>query len=91
MTNNNHPHHNHGATTDMNDPATRERKLLDKKRKRIEMRREYEAQQHQESSESSEDKDKFFRPGRPVTLDQVMVFSKIPRYVSQQKKATQQQ
>ena len=62
--------------------AVRERKILDKKRKRIEMRREYEAQQQFESSESSRNSrqsDTLFVPGRPVTLDQVMMVSQIPR------------
>lgn len=61
---------------------TREQKLLDKKRKRIVMRREYEAQQQAStaSSESSSDATEcFIQPGQPVTLDEVLVFSKIPR------------
>lgn len=58
----------------------REQKLLDKKRKRIEMRREYEAQQELESSDSSRVReDQLLRPGNPVSLDQVMGFSTIPR------------
>jgi hypothetical protein len=71
----------HVATT--TNTATREQKMLVKKRKRIVMRREYEAQQRQmSSSESSGDStEHFFPPGRPLTLDQVLVFSKIPRYV----------
>jgi hypothetical protein len=61
--------------------ATRAQKLQDKKRKRIEMRREYEAQQHLDSSESSDGQgQQLFRPGKPLTFDQVLVFSKIPRY-----------
>lgn len=56
------------------EEAARERKLLVKKRKRIEMRREYEAQQRTESSHGD-----IFRPGHPVTLDQALVFSSIPR------------
>jgi hypothetical protein len=56
---------------------SRERKLLDKKRKRIEMRREYEAQQQSESSDNQADC--FFRPARPVTLEHVLQFSMIPR------------
>ena len=64
------------------ETATREQKMLVKKRKRIVMRREYEAQQrHMSSSDSSGDStEHFFPPGRPLTLDQVLVFSKIPRY-----------
>jgi hypothetical protein len=59
---------------------TRERKLIDKKRKRIEMRREYEAQQQFESSASSESKgDHLLRPGKAVSMDEVLSLSKIPR------------
>lgn len=61
----------------------RESKRWNKKRKRIEMRREYEAKQHMESSDSSDSSfndDPVFKPGRPVTLDQVVVVSKIPMY-----------
>jgi hypothetical protein len=62
------------------DGPTRERKLIDKKRKRIEMRREYEAQQQSESSASSESKgDRFLRPGKAVSMDEVLFLSKIPR------------
>lgn len=60
-------------------PETREKKLLDKKRKRIEMRREYEAQQEMESSESSDPNVSVVRPGKPVTMDQVLRFSTIAR------------
>lgn len=61
--------------------ATRERKLIVKKRKRIEMRREYEAQQQSEaSSESSHTQgDHLLRPGKAVSMDEVLFFSKIPR------------
>jgi hypothetical protein len=63
-----------------NNGATRGRKLVNKKRKRIGMRRECEAQLQLESSESCEVvENQFFKPGRPVTLDQVLVFSTIPR------------
>eukprot|EP00977_Amphora_coffeiformis_P008321 scaffold1879_cov178-Amphora_coffeaeformis.AAC.10 len=65
------------------DGANREQKLLDKKRKRIEMRREYEAQQQIESSESSDPSVSLVRPGKPVTMDQVLRFSKIARIVLQ--------
>jgi hypothetical protein len=60
---------------------TRERKLIDKKRKRIEMRREYEAQQQpSESSASSASKgDHLLRPGKAVSMDEVLFLSKIPR------------
>lgn len=68
------------ADLDMENP-TRERKLLDKKRKRIEMRREYEAQQQSESSENAETNqtDDLLRPGKSYTLEQVLQFSNIPR------------
>lgn len=56
------------------------RKLLDKKRKRIERRREYEAQQDFNFSEGdSDEKDHFFKPEKPITLDKVLNHSKIPR------------
>jgi hypothetical protein len=60
---------------------TRERKLVDKKRKRIEMRREYEAQQQpSESSASSTSRgDHLLRPGKAVSMDEVLFLSKIPR------------
>lgn len=67
--------------TVQHDGVHRERKLLDKKRKRIEMRREYEAQQHLESSESSQpsDTDDILCPGTLVALHQVLTFSKTAR------------
>lgn len=66
------------------EDVAREKKLQDKKRKRIEMRREYEALQQSESSENTDDKgDQILRPGRPVTLERVLFFSKIPRIVVQ--------
>ena len=82
-----------GETTDKNlaspthhnvDPdAARERKLQDKKRKRQIMRREYEekVQQEMESSEGSRGHDEMsnLKPGKPVTLDKVLAFTKIPR------------
>jgi hypothetical protein len=59
---------------------TRERKFIEKKRKRKEMRREYEAQQQFESSASSESKeDNLLRPGKAVSMDEVLFLSKIPR------------
>jgi hypothetical protein len=55
-------------------------KLIHKKRKRIEMRREYEAQQHFESSESSGyNSESLFRPGKHIQMDQVLQVSNIPR------------
>ena len=63
--------------------AVRERKLQDKKRKRQIMRREYEekVQQEMESSEGSRDHEEstLIKPGRPVTLDKVLSFTKVPR------------
>ena len=62
--------------------ARREKKLQDKKRKRMNMRREYEeqVQKDMESSEGSRDRDEasLFRPGRPVALDKVMSFTDVP-------------
>jgi hypothetical protein len=72
-----HPPHDEG---DQN--AAREKKLQDKKRKRMNMRREYEekVQQEMESSEGSRDRGEvLIRPGRPVTLDKVLSFTKISR------------
>jgi hypothetical protein len=64
--------------------AVRVKKLQDKKRKRMNMRREYEEKVHQEmeSPESSlGDGEVFLRPGKPVTLDKVLSFTKTARYV----------
>ena len=64
------------------DNAGREKKLQDKKRKRMNMRREYEekVQQEMESSEGSRDRGEvLLRPGRPVTLDKVLSFTKTAR------------
>jgi hypothetical protein len=71
----------HEFTTRGEKDSSREQKLLDKKRKRIEMRREYEAQQLFESSESSDSTgEQCLKPGKPVTMDAILVFSQIPRY-----------
>jgi hypothetical protein len=62
--------------------STRERKLHDKKRKRIEMRREYEAQQQVSDTfveANSTDPDVMLRPGIPTTLEHVLQFSKVAR------------
>ena len=56
--------------------AGREKKLMDKKRKRMNMRREYE-EQVQHDMESSENSD--FEPGKPWTLDTALSFSKRAR------------
>ncbi|KAG7372114.1 hypothetical protein IV203_018257 [Nitzschia inconspicua] len=63
--------------------AVRERKIQDKKRKRMNMRREYEekVEQEMEYSETSCEKEVVIRPGKPVTLDKVLSFTKIPRLV----------
>lgn len=76
------PHPSHGEGGQI---ATREKKLQDKKRKRMNMRREYEekVQQEMESSEGSQDRGDFsLKPGRPVTLDKVLSFTKIARCVT---------
>jgi hypothetical protein len=62
--------------------AVREKKLQDKKRKRMNMRREYEekVEQEMESSEGSNGREEVvIKPGRPITLDKVLSFTKIPR------------
>ena len=63
--------------------AFREKKLIDKKRKRMNMRREYEekVQQEMESSEAS-DENESMKPGRPVTLDKVLSLTKKARWVN---------
>jgi hypothetical protein len=79
------PLHHQAATDELGMKGTagapRERKLIVKKRKRIEMRREYEAQQQSEaSSESSHTQgDHLLRPGKAVSMDEVLFFSKIRR------------
>jgi hypothetical protein len=69
----------------INSNAVRERKLQDKKRKRQIMRREYEekVEQEMESSGGGRDREEcsLIKPGRPVTLDKVLSFTKVPRYV----------
>jgi hypothetical protein len=60
----------------------REKKLIDKKRKRMNMRREYEEQvKHEiESPDNSEGNDEaVFEPGKPVTLDFALSLSKSAR------------
>lgn len=74
----------HREDHDQQTDEEQHRKRLDKKRKRIVMRREYEAQQQFESSESSDGhRDKFLRPGKPLALDEAMIFSDIPRILIQ--------
>jgi hypothetical protein len=70
---------------DENDPL-REQKILDKKRKRMSMRREYEEQVQRDlaSSDSSDShSDLVLRPGLAVALDEVMSFSKKARIIVQ--------
>jgi hypothetical protein len=81
-------HHNHYSNIKMApnesydqdvEDAAREKKIIEKKRKRMNMRREYE--QELESSEASRDGEIIIRPGKPVTLDKVLSFTKTPRLV----------
>jgi hypothetical protein len=85
-----HSRYSHGSmptlhTSDShgNDEAIREKKIQDKKRKRMNMRREYEekVEQEMESSEASQDREVLIRPGKPITLDKVLSFTKTPRVV----------
>lgn len=79
------PSQPHQLHDDKDQNAAREKKLQDKKRKRMNMRREYEekVQQEMESSEGSRDRGEFLiRPGRPITLDKVLSFTKVARYVT---------
>jgi hypothetical protein len=69
-----------------NAAITKEEKLIEKKRKRMSARKEYEEdlqRQMRDSSESSsnpKDMD-VLEPGKPVTLEDVLSFSKTARYV----------
>ncbi|KAL3920499.1 MAG: hypothetical protein SGILL_003232, partial [Bacillariaceae sp.] len=85
-----HHQHHHGHHPTMNPPlnsthdqefkdAAREKKIIEKKRKRMNKRREYEKEM--ESSETSQGQDVVIRPGKPVTLDKVLSFTKTPRLV----------
>lgn len=78
-----HPAHaQDGVLKDEGKDAVREKKLQDKKRKRMNMRREYEeqVQQEMESSESSAGPSEIFlKPGKSVVLDEVLSFSKTAR------------
>ena len=66
-----------------NKNAVREQKLQDKKRKRMNMRREYEdkMEQEMESSESSDGKEGILHPGKPITLDKAVSFTKTAKLV----------
>jgi hypothetical protein len=65
--------------------VTKEDKLIEKKRKRMSARREYEEKvqrQMRDSSESSSrNHDTALEPGKPVTLEEVLSFTKTARYV----------
>ncbi|KAL7473123.1 hypothetical protein ACHAXS_013518, partial [Conticribra weissflogii] len=67
------------------DAIVSKEKILEKKRKRMNMRREYEEEvrQMRDSSESSscQHHESAFEPGRPVTLEEVLSFTKTARYV----------
>jgi hypothetical protein len=65
----------------LDDDASREKKLIDKKRKRMNMRREYEEQVQQELGSDTSQDEVVLRPGNPVTLDAVLSFTKNARYV----------
>jgi hypothetical protein len=62
------------------DEFSRENRLLDKKRKRMNMRREYEEQVQQELDSEESPEEVEVRPGKPVTLDAVLSFTKVARY-----------
>jgi hypothetical protein len=62
------------------DEMSRENRLLDKKRKRMNMRREYEEQVQQDLDSEDSPQEVEIRPGKPVTLDAVLSFTKIARY-----------
>lgn len=62
------------------DEMSRENRLLDKKRKRMNMRREYEEQVEQDLDSEDSPEEVEIRPGKPVTLDAVLSFTKIARY-----------
>lgn len=88
--NHHHPKHHHNESPHkaqpqesiMDDEVSREIKLMDKKRKRMNMRREYEEQVQQQlgSSDSSGTVEEWaFRPGKPVTLEAALSFTRIAR------------
>jgi hypothetical protein len=68
-----------------NNVITKEEKLMEKKRKRMSARKEYEEEwqrQMRDSSESSARNDtSTLEPGKPVTLEDVLSFTKTARYV----------
>lgn len=72
----------HHAADD--DGSARENRLMDKKRKRMDKRREYEEQVKLDMNSSSSDDQETskFAPGKPVTLDTALSFSRTARYVN---------
>lgn len=86
----NHHHHAHAINLEVANPSNIKQSEVDaerverKKRKRMNMRREYEekVQHEMDSSESSDTKGVCLRPGRPITLDKVLSFTKLPRFVN---------
>lgn len=62
------------------DGSTREDRLMDKKRKRLDMRREYELDMNSSSSDDALHESFSFLPGKPVTLDTALSFSRMARY-----------
>ena len=69
--------------SEVEEGTTREQKLIVKRRKRMNKRREYEEQVQQQlaSSEtsSSSSGEVTLRPGKPVTLDVILSFTRTPR------------
>ena len=70
------------STDTQSQNAAREKKLQDKKRKRMNMRRVYEDQMEQDmgTSDSSIDQGEI-RPGKPVTIDNAVSFTKTAKLV----------
>jgi hypothetical protein len=77
------PQQNAHSENQADDEAVREKKIQDKKRKRMNMRRLFEekVEQEMESSEASQAGEVLIRPGKPITLDKVLSFTKTPRLV----------
>jgi len=94
-TNNNKIINNNGNIKDCSkahqddvDAMVSKEKILEKKRKRMNMRREYEEEvqrQMRDSSESSlcQHHESVFEPGQPVTLEDVLSFTKTARLLVQ--------
>jgi len=77
------PDQESGNATADDEGSARENRLMDKKRKRMDARREYEEQVKLDmnSSSSDEPETSSFVPGKPVTLDTALSFSRMARYV----------